>query len=342
MKMTSRLTEVRNIVRDATVYGYPMVEHYRTQYACFCDRNHPRYQGGWNQFYTLTSPATADDKTILASGVATSGALIGFDLRAEPIVLTVAPVDNEPYFSIALIDAYTHSFGTISSHITGNESGHFLLAGPHWKGKITDDIQKFICSETQLVTGVVRLSRFGQQDLDHTKQLKAACQVQTLSEFLGQPAPKTVAATECMPPVTFEAQETSFAFFDVLNFILNFCPAHPAEQLLMTRFAAIGVGAGLRLNASRLSADMRQAFALGMADARADLDALKRRIDAGEVAVSALSGTRTHLKNNYLYRMAASVPTIDLNTKERTTSPAETVETVDIPEAREVLSQLCR
>ncbi len=353
MKMTSRLTEVRHIVRDATVYGYPMVEHYRVQYAYFCDRNNPRYQRGWNQLYQLIEPEITDDKTILArgpktSGVATPCALIGLDLRAEPMVLTLAPVDDKPCFSITLIDAYTHHVSDISSPISGNDSGHFLLAGPHWKGKITDDIQKFICSETQLVTGVVRLSRFGQQELDQLKKIQSACQIRTLSEFLGQPAPKAVAAIKFIPPLTPEAQENPLAFFDVLNFILTFCPVHPSEQMLMTRFAAIGVGAGLHASTSELSADMRQAFAMGMVDARADLNALKKHIDAGEVAVSALFGTRSHLKNNYLYRMAASAPTIESNTKEYATYPAETVDIVDIvdivdvPDARDAVSQLWR
>ena len=53
---------------------------------------------------------------------------------------------------------------------------------------------------------------------------------------------------------------------------------------------------------------MKTAIEQGMADAWADFAEFKKqRLDTGKVTAADLFGTREHLKNNYLYRMAAAV-----------------------------------
>ena len=77
----------------------------------------------------------------------------------------------------------------------------------------------------------------------------------------------------------------------------------------MARFAEIGVGAGKTIDVGSLSPEMKTALEQGMADAWADFARLQEaeRIDTKEVTSGDLLGTREHLKNNYLYRMAAAV-----------------------------------
>ncbi|NEI82267.1 DUF1214 domain-containing protein, partial [Rhizobium ruizarguesonis] len=59
----------------------------------------------------------------------------------------------------------------------------------------------------------------------------------------------------------------------------------------------------------------------GMADAWADLEALRKRVDAGDVTSGDMFGTRAYLKNNYLYRMAAAVLGIYGNSREEAMYP---------------------
>ena len=56
------------------------------------------------------------------------------------------------------------------------------------------------------------------------------------------------------------AEKTSPQFFNILNFILQFCPTDPSETELMARFAKIGVGAGKTFDASKLSPEMKNAI----------------------------------------------------------------------------------
>ena len=40
--------EARAIAKDAYIYGFPLVDSYRIQYAYFVDRGNPEYKGAWN------------------------------------------------------------------------------------------------------------------------------------------------------------------------------------------------------------------------------------------------------------------------------------------------------
>jgi hypothetical protein len=117
-------------------------------------------------------------------------------------------------------------------------------------------------------------------------------------------------------PLTPETQKTSFEFFNIMNFVLQFCPPHPSETELMARFAKIEVGAGKTFDASKLSPEMKTAIEQGMADAWAELAALQKRINAGEASFNDMVGTREYVKNNYLYRMIVAVNGIYGNSKE--------------------------
>ena len=124
------------------------------------------------------------------------------DLRAEPIVLTVPPIEKDRYFSIQLIDAYTFNFDYIGSRTTGNDGGSFLVAGPGWKGETPKGVKKVFRSETEFVLAAYRTQLFNPGDLDNVKKIQAGYKVQPLSAFLGQPAPAAAPAIDFIKPLT--------------------------------------------------------------------------------------------------------------------------------------------
>jgi hypothetical protein len=305
----------RAIAKEAYIYGFPMVDSYRILYAYCVDSRNPEFKAPWNQLRNIPRVFTPDDKTVQTPNSDTPYSMVGIDLRAEPIVLTVPAIEKERYFSIQLVDAYTHNFDYIGSRATGNDGGSFLIAGPGWKGETPKGVKKVIRSETELVLAIYRTQVFSPGDLDNVKKIQAGYRVQPLSAFLGHAAPKAPPAVDFIKPLTPAAQKTSPEFFDILNLVLTFCSTHPSEKELMARFAQIGVGAGTTFDASKFSSDMEKAIEQGMADAWADLANLQKRIDAKEVASGDLFGAREYLKNNYLYRMAAAVLGIFGNSK---------------------------
>jgi hypothetical protein len=130
------------------------------------------------------------------------------DLRAEPIVLTVPPIAQERYFSIQLVDAYTLNFDYIGTRTTGNDGGSFLIAGPGWKGAMPEGVKKVFRSATALfVLAGYRTQLFNPGDLDNVKKIQAGYRVQTLSAFLGQPAPQAAPTIDFIKPVTPEQEQ---------------------------------------------------------------------------------------------------------------------------------------
>lgn len=318
--------EARAIAKEAYTYGFPIADGYRIQHAYFVNRENPEFKTTWNQLLNIPRVYTPDDKAIQTPNSDTPYSMVGMDLRAEPLVLTVPAIEKDRYFSIQLIDAYTHNFDYIGSRATGNDGGSYLIAGPGWKGDAPKGVKKVIRSETELVLAVYRTQLFNLGDLDNVKKVQAGYKAEPLSTFLGTPALKAVPAIDFIRPLTPQQQKTSLELFNILNFVLQFCPTHPSETDLMARFAKIGVGAGKTFDEGKLLPEMKKAIEDGMADAWADQANLKKRIDAKEVTSGDMFGTREHLKNNYAYRMAGAVLGIYANSQAEAMYPAYTVD----------------
>jgi hypothetical protein len=318
--------EARAIAREATIYGFPMVDSYRIQHAYFVDNQNAECKGPWNQLHNFSRVYTPEDKAVQTPNSDTPYSFLGLDLRTEPMMLTVPAIEQDRYFSIQFIDAYTFNFDYIGSRATGNGGGSYLIAGPDWNGKTPEGVKKVIRSETQFVLAAYRTQLFNPADIDNVKRVQAGYQVQPLSAFLGQPAPKAAPAIDFIKPLTPADQKTSLAFFNILNFVLVFCPTHPSEKDLMGRFARIGVGAGQSFDATKLSPELRSAVEAGMADAWAAHADLQKRIAAKEVTSGEVFGTRDYLRNNYLYRMAAAFTGIYGNSKQEAIYPIYSVD----------------
>ena len=318
--------DARAIAKEAYIYGYPMVDSYRILHAYFVNRESPEFKAPWNQLTNTPRVYTPDDTAVQTPNSDTPYSMAGLDLRAEPIVLTVPAIEKERYFSIQLIDAYTHNFDYIGSRATGNGGGSFLIAGPGWRGETPPGITKVIRSETELLLAAYRTQLYNPGDIENVKKVQAGYTVQPLSAFLGQPAPKAAPPIDFVDPLTPAQQKTSLELFNVLNFLLQFCPTDPSETDLMARFARIGVGPGKTFGSRSLSSETKQAIEAGIVDAWADAESLKKRVDAKEVTSGDMFGTRQHLKNNYLYRMVAAVVGIYGNSQMEAMYPVYSVD----------------
>jgi hypothetical protein len=312
----------RATAKDAYIYGYPLVDGYRIIHAYFVNKAHPEYKGAWNVVHSIARVFTPEDKAVQTPNSDTPYSMLGMDLRAEPIVLTVPPIEKERYFSIQLVDAYTFNFDYIGSRVTGNNGGHFMIVGPNWRGATPQGITKVIRSETEIAIGIYRTQLFNPGDLENVKKIQAGYLARPLSAFLGQAAPPPAPPIAFVPPLTPATQRNSLEFYRVLNFVLTLCPTAPSEVELMKRFAGIGVGAGLAFDPASLPPPTRAAMQEGMADALAEFARFKQtEVDTGKVHSGDMFGTRDFLKNNYLYRMAAAILGIYGNSKQEAMYP---------------------
>ena len=314
--------EVRAIAKDAVIWGFPLVDSYRVQYSYFVDRGGAEYKAPWNTLVNNARVYTPDDKAIQTPNSDTPYSFVGADLRAEPLVITVPAIDKGRYYSVQFIDMYTFNFAYVGSRATGNGAGSFLLAGPDWNGTKPANVKSVIHSETEFAFLLIRTQLFNPGDIDNVKRIQAGYKVQTLSQFLGKPAPATAPAINFPKPLTADAERTSLDFFSILNFVLQFCPTNPSEAALRARFAKIGINAGKKFDPAALTPGMRQAYQDGMAEAwKAFADFKATQLDTGLSSSADGFGTRAFLKDHYINRMASAALGIYGNSKDEAIYP---------------------
>jgi len=324
--------QARAIAKEAYVYGFPMVDDYRVMYSYFVNKEDPEYKGGWNEIHNTSRVYTPEDTAIQTPNSDTPYSTVGADLRTEPLVLTVPPIEQDRYYSLQFIDLYTYNFDYVGSRTTGNGGGKYLLAGPNWKGETPEGVDKVIRSDTDLALVLYRTQLLGPSDLDSVKKIQDGYQVTPLSVYLNQPAPPPAPPIDFVPPLTSDQQKTSPQFFEIMNFALRFAPVLPAEKAMRDRFATIGIAPDGSFDADKLSPEMRPAIEGGMADAWAEFDALKKdKIDTGQVGSADLFGTAQYLAGNYLYRMAGAVLGIYGNSKDEAIYPGTSSDSTGQP-----------
>ena len=318
--------QARAIATEAYIYGYPIVDNYRILHSYFVDRDHPEYKGPWNTIRNNARPYTPADRALQTPNADTAYSQVGADLRLEPLVLSVPAVERHRYYSLQFIDLYTFNFAYVGTRTTGNTRGSFLLVGPGWRGRVPDGIKSVLRSETDFVLVLYRTQLFDPGDIENVKRIQAGYRVQSLSQFQGTQTPVPLPGLDFVEPLTTEEERTSLEFFNVLNYVLQFCPTHESELAMMARFAQVGIGPGHTFDAHALSAELRQAMQEGMADAWRQYDAMERKMTSGERTSADVFGTRAYLRNRFLYRMVGAVDGIYGNSKEEVIYPGYSVD----------------
>ncbi len=310
--------QARTVAKQTYVYGYPMVQAYLTMYAFSINKENPQYKGPFNAPLSFARVFTPADTAFVTPNSDTPYTFLSLDLRTEPIVLTIPAIEKNRYWVFQMMDLYTFNFDYLGTRTTGNQGGKYLVAGPRWKGTIPPGITKVLHPETEFINVVGRTQLFNSADLDKVKAIQANYKAQPLSAFLGKPAPPQAPAIDWIKPVLPAQIKTSLQFFNVMNFLLQFCPTVPSETALRTRFAAIGVSAGKTINFETLSPQMKAAFESGMADGQKEIDA-RRAASGGDM--SNFFGTRAFLHNDYVARATGAQMGIGANSKEEALYP---------------------
>lgn len=288
--------EVIAIAKEAYIYGFPMVENYKTMYQYAIDKDNPNYKAPFNHIHNIAGVYTPKDTTVVSPNSDTPYSFVWADLRAEPIVLGVPEIEKDRYYSLQFIDLYTYNFAYVGTATTGNGAGKYLLAGPDWKGETPEGVDKVIKSDTEFVFIVYRTQLFDPADLDNVKKIQAGYTVEPLSKFLGEEAPPAA------PKVDFPAYSPenvkTLAFFDYLNFILQFCPTVPGDKEARAKFAEIGIVPGEPFNTGGMTPERKKAIETGMEEGLKDISEKASTMKSA----ADLFGTREFMKNSYLNR----------------------------------------
>ena len=302
---TASPEEARAIAKEAYLYGFPVVEMYKTLYTQAIDKQSPNFKAPFNRIGNTAKAFTAKDTAFVTPNADTPYSFVWMDLRAEPVVLTLPKIDENRYYSVQLIDAYTQNFAYLGTRSTGNNGGHFMIAGPNWQGQQPVEMDRLLRSETNIAYALYRTQLFDENDLAKVKQIQQGYKVETLSHYVKQKPP--AAAPKVKWPKPAPTMSDTPDLFRYLNFMLSFAPAQDVEKDLLARFKTIGIEAGKPFKLTSLSAEQRQALEDGISDAKPEFAQFKKdKVDTHQVTSGDFFGTRDHLNGNYLYRYAGA------------------------------------
>jgi hypothetical protein len=264
--MTQNVTpeQARAIAREAYIFHYPLVMYYRTMYRQAIDRTSKTYTGGFGEWLHagMSSP---DDTDIVSPNNDTPYSYAWVDLRAEPWVLTMPPIDENRFYTSQWDDLWGFVLDNPGSLEDGNDGVSVLLASPTWSGDLPKGIKRVVQGDSSFLGTLTRTQVFEPKDLPFAQQIQHAYNLQPLSDFLRTPAPKAAPVIDWKPWKA--GAETTTEFWAYANFLLSFISPDPQDKLVHDRAAKIGIVAGKSWDASSFDSDVSAAIAAGMKDA---------------------------------------------------------------------------
>jgi hypothetical protein len=268
---------------------------YKTLYTQAVDKGGVNFKAPFNHIGNTAQVFTPKDTTLATPNPDTPYSFVWMDLRSEPLVLTLPKIEDNRYYSVQLVDLYTHNFAYLGTRSTGNNGGHYMIAGPDWKGQQPVDVDRVVYSESNLAYALYRTQLFDEKDLNKVKQIQNGYKVQSLSSYVKQAAPAKAPKIDWPKPLANMTEGPQL--FRYLNFMLAFAAPQDSEKDQLARFATIGIAPGAPFKVNQLSAEQRKALEDGIADAKAEFAAFKKdKLDTQQVAIGDLFGNRDHLK----------------------------------------------
>ncbi|MER7952952.1 DUF1254 domain-containing protein [Streptomyces sp. NPDC096079] len=290
--------EARRTAADAWIWGYPLLDAYRTTYQRAIDPEDPRYVGGFGRFRHYAEPFTPADTDVSTPNNDTPYSVAWLDLRAEPFVLSVPATDR--YYVLPVQDLDTAYVGYVGARTTGRAAGHHLIAGPGWSGTVPEGVTSVLRAATFLVGIAGRTHLAGPEDVPALRAVQERYELRPLSAYTDTAAPHP--AEEPVWPVWRDEVLGTVEFYTLLDFLLGFFPVLEHERGVRDRLAALGVSGTGAFEPAALSPEVRAAVDRGIADGRARLE---KAVAATTVSAD-LFGTRAELGDDYIRRAVAA------------------------------------
>jgi len=269
--------EAREIGREGYIFGYAMVENYKTMFGFSIFEQSPVYSG-FNTYQHNREPYDPDFTLVVTPNNDTLYSTTFADLRTEPLVITVPPT-RDRYFSIQLVDFSTDNFAYIGTRETGRDGGVFALVGPNFKGSLKgDDFDRVIVAPSQFVALATRTAINGPEDASGAAEVQDGLRLTPLSDFLGKTEPVPAPAIDFLA-FDPKAVET-IAFFDYLDMILDWHTPRLDEGGILGKLQRIGVlGGGVDgFEADLFDAEIKAALQEGIDAGRAEIEALGNQL----------------------------------------------------------------
>ena len=294
--------EARTSAHDAYIFAFPMMENYRTMQA------QAILPETFNTFTHATHLQDPSYTNVVRPNNDTLYSMLWLDLRAEPMVITIPPVEDR-YISFQIVDMYTHNIAYVGTRATGTGARTFMITGPTWQGERPEGVDDLFRSEGSFALCLGRTAVGGVEgDLDKALAIQKDYVARPLSAFLKQPSPEPLA--DCAFPLYAKDLAQSPAFIGYFNFFLSHLVVVPSEEVLIESFGAIGIDPQMPFDEENYSEAILAALDEGVCQA---LDEIAHSSDAlgekrnGWNLTRRVFGNREEMEGKYLVRAGAAL-----------------------------------
>lgn len=299
--------EIKDITKEAYIYTYPMMESYKMLYVLKVWKDSPVYEAPLNELTHNAVLLGPEYTTMVRPNNDTFYSNVMFDLRAEPMVLSVPAISDNRYYSWQLIDLFTHNVGYVGTRTTGFKAGKYLIAGPSWSGQKPKGITKVIQTDSNILLALARTQVYSADDAKNAKEIMNDYKVEALSKYLGTPAAKAAVVLDF--PRYDPEQIRSVEFITYLNFLLGQLKPNPSEVMLLNRFSKIGIGANAPFDVASLTPETKKIMQGAIDEAMVEIEAETKKLGSlkdGWMQISGAFGTPKAMEGKFLTRAAAA------------------------------------
>jgi hypothetical protein len=304
---------LKQTTKEAYIYALPAVEHNRLLTRTF-------NKGNINHINGTGELASAENQTGVGPNIDTLYSTGILDIRYEPVVVTVPPIDKERYFSIQLLDIFTNSeyLGSISNRTEGD----YLIARKDWNGTVPEGIKGVVKLSTSLVLALGRIQVFDSKDDEEAKSLVdgSAFKVQKLSTFAATqlPAYEPLSWSAIIYDAKNENADTE-EFFQTFNLLVQYQLLSDEDKKVLKGFEALHLGANEAFSKDNFTDAEWDEIEEGVAEAKAEISSVEQYLS------NAINGWVSSPENaarwgsDYLTRAIAAWFAPHINTKEEAT-----------------------
>lgn len=315
-----RPAELRSVVQDAVVYGFPLV---------VMDTTRQVERAPMNEFRHERRFPDASMTQIVNSNIDTLYSTAWLDLAKEPVVLSV-PATGSRYYTMSILDAWSNVFASPGTRTTGNGADHFAIVGPGWEGQLPANIRK-IQAPTNMVWIIGRTHARAGADLEAVRTLQNRYHLVRLSRFNRsvissagneEVTVNSVAAMDLKGiPNEIVTSMDAQAFFSRLSRLMRDNPPVRSDEAMLDKLARIGVAPGRTVNFAQLPPEVRRSLDEAVRGAYRRVEELGRNITGRSMNGWVYGADLGSYGNNYEARASTAWSSLGANMVEDTLYP---------------------
>jgi hypothetical protein len=254
-----------NVGVQTYIYGFPMMDLYRTLWETSFDpnRGHDRTV---NELFNFERLITSKDDWVVTPNEDTIYSRMFFDLRKEPMILVIPPTNRQYWFPISDM---RHDFdANLSWDTVGARGGAFALCAPGWQGVLPEGVQRVVMG-TPLGWMMPRFAVNGDADLPGALAVQKQVRFVPLSEWgegdLTRPKPDPAD----FPRFTRNELTNAKEYFTTLNTLLRLSPriGSPVDEAMAGWLREIGMHPATKFDWEKLSPQTQRGLERAATDA---------------------------------------------------------------------------